>query len=202
MIAIRITLALAAIALPCAAQARTVAEDVADVSTRVCYAMAAGKLPQPANIEAEERLFLGLDLQQGLPNGALERMGEAGRMMISRATLASRTNGKHHVVLAAGGAVPGCRVLLVGEGSLADAALVEATAAAIGSRAFGWLALPAFTETRSGLERRLFIRFDESKQPYILNLMVLKIAQEGLQLFTSVAKAPQSAVPPGLVPKP
>ena len=183
--------------LPALPAARSVAEDVAQVSTDVCYRLATGELRWAArDVNEEIAQVEASGLEYGAPGPVIDSMGQAGRMMVNRAMMASRTNGDFHLVLATGGSTPGCRVMLAGDE-------LPGTADAVGSAlvAAGWTALPDATETRGALERRLFIRFGPRDEPYIANLMVVNDPSARLRLFTTVAKVPPYVrLPAGIGP--
>lgn len=173
------------------------AEDVAQLSTDVCYRLEAGELDWGAQDIGEQMAQVeATGLTYGAPGAVIESMGGAGRTLVSRAVMASRANGDFNLVLAAGGSMPGCRVMLVGDE-------LAGTADAVGSAlvAAGWTALPDATATRGPLERRLFIRFGPHDEPYIANLMVVHDSSARLRLFTAVAKVPPNVrLPDGVGP--
>jgi hypothetical protein len=183
--------------MPALSPARAVAEDVAQVSTDVCYRLATGELRwAPRNVNEEIAQVEAAGLEYGAPGTVIDAMGGAGRIMVNRATMASRTNGDFHIVLANGGSMPGCRVMLAGDE-------LPGTADAVGSAlvAAGWTALPEMTDTRGALERRLFIRFGPRNEPYIANLMVVSDPSARLRLYTQVAKVPPNVrLPAGIGP--
>ena len=195
---------IAALVLPAAASAmpvltpvHSVAEDVAEISTDVCYRLATEELRwSPSNVTEQMAQVEAAGLEYGAQGEVIESMGDAGRMLVNRAIMASRTSGDFNIVLAAGGSMPGCRVMLAGE-ELPETA-DEVGAALV---AAGWTALPDATGTRGALERRLFIRFGRSNEPYITNLMVVSDPSARLRLFTSVARVPPNVkLPAGIAP--
>jgi hypothetical protein len=174
-----------------------VAEDVARISTDVCYRLATGELSWAARDVSDEIAKVeATGLTYGAPGAVIDAMGGAGRMMVNRATMASLRNGEFDIVLANGGSMPGCRVMLAGDEFPQTAGEVDAALVAA-----GWTALPEATETRGALERRLFIRFGPRDEPYIANLMVVSDASARLRLFTTVAKVPPNVrLPAGVIP--
>lgn len=175
--------------------AASIAQDVAEVSTNVCFRLTSGELRwMPQNLEEEIAQVEAAGLSYGVPGVVIETLGRAGQAMVNRATIAHRANGGLHLILAKDGSIPGCRVMLAGD---AAPGMTENVATALGSA--GWLALDALTETRGPIERRLFLRFDSENQVYILNLMTVSDPSTRLRLFTSVARVPDSvALPPGI----
>lgn len=186
---------LLALAMLAGATAATPAQDVADISTRVCYGLASGSVTLPSfkgsnDIAAEDKAITALGVRPGLDRETLAGLGQIGTAMVSQSTLAQRVNGTARIVVAIGGRMQGCRTILVADDQVGA---TVAVAAALEGR--GWKPVPSLTQTRSGLERRVFLRRDTEKKPYLLNLMTpTSSAPAGkLRLFTSVA-----AIPPGV----
>jgi hypothetical protein len=190
-------LAVAAQSAPAAPQAGGAADDVARISTDVCYRLATGERSWAArDVNDEIAKVEATGLTYGAPGAVIDAMGPPGRMMVNRATMASHRNGEFDIVLANGGSMPGCRVMLAGDE-------LPQTAGEVGAAlvAAGWTAVPEATETRGALERRLFIRFGPRNEPYIANLMVVSDASARLRLFTTVAKVPPNVrLPAGVAP--
>jgi hypothetical protein len=186
--------ALAARGAPAAAASP--AEDVAEISNRACLAIASGQLnvPHPASTEFEKTAS-GLGLKAGIDRKSLDMFGPA-TSMISRAAMAHRVNGDSYVVLSTGGALPGCRVILLSEPS---AEAMDAVAAALVHPATGgWRAFPEMTGTRGPVTRRVFLRRDSAGRPYLLNLIGLNEPIGKVQLYTTVVAVPAGvALPKG-----
>jgi opacity protein-like surface antigen len=128
------------------AVAASAAEDVADISNRACLAIASGQLslPHPALPEFE-KTAAGLGLKAGIDRKSLDMFGPA-TSMISRAAMAHRLNGDSYVVLSTGGALQGCRVILLSEPS--TGAMDAVAAALVRPVTGGWRAFPEMTGTR------------------------------------------------------
>jgi hypothetical protein len=172
----------------------SVAEDVADISSRACYGLTSGTIAlpvasSPQTLDAVMSMIRGFGLTFGIDQAAMAGLGPAGQAMISRATMGSKANGDARIILAVGGAIPGCRVILVAN---PDPALTEAVAGALLAQP-GWRAMPRLTQSRDGVERRIFLRRDATGKPYLLNLMTVTNPASKLRLFTSIA-----AIPPGV----
>ena len=191
MIALLLALAAAA---PSPTPAASPAQDVAEVSNAVCLKWASGELalPDPAKPEYPAALA-GLGLKAGIDNSAME-MVVPGLGMISRAAMASRVNGASRVVMAVDGAMPGCRVILLGEP--APASVEEVAAALVRPGSGGWTAFPKMTETRGPVSRRVFLRRDSSGKPYLLNLIALVQPIGKIQLYTNIAAVPPNVTLP------
>jgi hypothetical protein len=179
-----------------AASAVTPAQDVADVSTRICYGLTSGTvalpgLADPNGVQATQAGIEALGLGFGLDKVSLDDLGPGGAALVSGSTMGTRVNGVARTVLTIG--ERGCRVLLVGD---EDAALSDKVAAAL--LAAGWKAGPPAQQQSPAAVRRMFLRRDAAGKPYLLNLQTLNAASGRLRLFTSVAAIPpQVALPPG-----
>jgi hypothetical protein len=165
---------------------------VAQLSTAGCYGIASGEIAvpngdDPAGIDKATRLLEGLGLGFGLPDKAMSGLGAPGTVLVSRATMGSKSLGQAELIMAFGGAQPGCRVLLIAEPAvgLADGIAAQLTQA-------GWKAVPSMTGQRSGLERRAFLRRDAKGMPFLMNLMTVITPFPGsrLQLFTTTTAIP------------
>jgi hypothetical protein len=186
--------AVATVAAP--AMAASAAEDVADISNRACLAIATGELslPHPAKPEFD-KAAAAIGLKAGIDRKSLDMFGPA-TSMISRAAMAHRVNGESYVVLSTGGALPGCRVILLSEPS---AGAMDAVAAALVRPVTGgWRAFPEMTGTRGPVTKRVFLRRDRSGRPYLLNLIGLNQPIGKVQLYTTVVAVPADvALPKG-----
>ncbi|HEU0135392.1 MAG TPA: hypothetical protein VFR28_11265 [Allosphingosinicella sp.] len=188
--------AFAAAAVGAPAMAASAAEDVADISNRACLAIATGRLsvPNPASAEFE-KAAAGLGLKAGIDRKSLDMFGPA-TSMISRAAMAHRTNGDSYIVFTTGGALPGCRVILLSEPSAG--AMNSVAEALVRPVTGGWRAFPEMTGTRGPVTKRVFLRRDESGRPYLLNLIGLNEPIGKVQLYTTVVAVPAGvALPKG-----
>jgi hypothetical protein len=166
----------------------TPAQDVADVSSRVCYGLVSGLLAMPAvtqngGVAAEEAELKAFDLTYGLDKVAIDGLGQGGTAMVSRSTMAQRVKGSARTVLTVG--PTGCRTLLVAD---PDPTITGQVSAAL--VASGWRAGPPAGIVSPAVERRMFLRRDATNKPYLLNLQTLKIESGRLRLFTTVAAIP------------
>lgn len=186
--------AMSAAAASAEAGNRSVAGDVVDLSTRICFGIASGAVAyRPRDVGEEMAAIRALGLNYGIPSGIIDTLGQAGRNLVSRATIASRPNGDYQVILAAGGAMPGCHVLLAGR---PDAALAEAVSEALADRQGGWTRVPSMTDGRGPVERRSFIRRDSAGRPYLLDLFIARGTPTRLGLIASVTLWPRSVALP------
>ena len=172
------------------APAVTPVQAVADVSTRVCYELASDALALPADNAAQEKALAARGLSTGVDQVGYNGLGQVGTAMLSQAIMGSRVVGDARVVVAIGGRMQGCRTLLVAE-PVAPTLAAEAEGALA---AAGWRKVPGMGGPTGPLDRRVFLRRDAQKRPYLLNLMLVQqpapAAAGKLRLFTSVAAVP------------
>jgi hypothetical protein len=170
--------------------ARTVEADFAEMTSRICYPIVTGERPfTHTDLASEMAAIAALDLTYGIPPGVIDTLPHTAQTAVSRATLASRTNGNYQSLFALGGAVPGCKVLLTGP---ADAALTERIAAPFGSREGGWTRRPGLDRRSGAVERRSFVRRDSKGGDYLLDLLIVHSPEAGLRLLAMVAPLPPS----------
>lgn len=165
---------------------RSVSDDVADVATRVCLEIAVGRLRwNPADLAAEAALFKTLRLKPGIPAGIINSFGRNTAATFNRSVLASRPSGASHVLLAAGGALPGCRVAVAGApGAVTASAVTESLARQ------GWRHVPELDTLRPPIERRSFVRRAADGSPFLLDVLT-PIDQGGtFRLMTTISRPP------------
>lgn len=167
------------------------AEDLADVATRVCYKIVAGSLRwDPAKLDEERALFGSLGLKQGIPSGVIDSFGPGVAGTFNRAVLGSRSRGPSHVLLAAGGQVPGCRVTVAGAPGVVTT--LDAIAA-LQDAPHGWTPAPHLSRKAGPIERHSFVRRAGNGAVVLLDLLVA-LPQEGN--FRMMAMV--TPLPPGL----
>jgi hypothetical protein len=170
-------------------KAATPAQDVADIASTACFGLAAGKwtLPHPAKSEEFDAAVTAQGLQPNITAGMLKMLGPATALIL-RTGMARRTNGESHIVFAANGMVPGCRVILLGEPSGDAMAAVSAALTRAGPNR--WTAFPDMDETRGIAEKRVFLRRDAKGAAYLLNLVRLTQPVGKIQLYATVVAVP------------
>lgn len=170
----------------------TVAEDIVDVSARVCFPVATGALSfTPIDVSAEMRTIAALGLSYGIPSPVIDSLGQAGQTLVSRATIASRPNGDYHVLLAIGGALPGCRVMLAGA---IDPSIPDAVAQALVAPDGGWTALPG-NRVSGFATRRSFVRRGPNGRAYLLDLIAIDNPAGTLRIVAMIGDVPPDGVP-------
>ena len=186
---------LAVLAAATAPTGQTAIDRMGDLATGACWQIESRTVavPQPSDIDGLDALVEGYGLTPGLSPKAFERMGEGGGMA-NRATMGSTDVGEDTLVIAFGGQVPGCTVmLLTTAGNSSEYDLVEALATA------GWKEVrPGMSQQRGFVGKRMLARRDESGQPYIAN--VLTIMKPGLDWrhgITIVKVPPHVKLPEG-----
>lgn len=176
--------------------APTLAEDVADVTTRTCYPVMAGQLRwDPSKLE-EERIVLGrLGLTPGIPGGVIDSLAPTIRATFNQAVLASRRNGQAHVLLALGGRALGCQVVAAGApGTVTEAQMVDI----LRTPAHGWTRAPDLDRLSGPIQRRSFVRRTGSRGTLLLDLIVLTEPVGTFRLMTMVMPAqPGMKLPEG-----
>lgn len=170
-----------------AAPAPSLADDLADVSTRFCYKVAAGELRwDPSDLNGERTLLERHGLTAGIPSGVLEGFGRMAAATFNRSVLGSRKNGGGHVLLAVGGQVPGCRVSIAGAPGVVTAAEL---AAALQKAPYGWTAAPELY--RPGpIERHSFLRRSADGTTMMLDLLVVTEPTGTFRAMTMVLRPP------------
>jgi hypothetical protein len=189
-------LALLSAPAPAAPAQRSLGEDVADVATRVCYKVVSGALRwNPASLAEEEALLKSLDLRSGLPPGTIDNFGRNLAATFNQSILASRPNGASHVLLAIGGRMPGCRVVVSGRpGAVAAADVI----AALKRPPYGWTPAPALGRSGGPIVRHSFVRRAENGATLLLDLLVVTEASGTFRLMAMVLPPPPGAtLPPG-----
>lgn len=167
---------------------RTLAEDVADIVTRVCVGVESGRLRwNPADLAAEASLFKSLGLTPGIPGGVLDGFGRNAAATFNRSVLASRPNGASHVLLAVGGQVPGCRVSVAGAPGVISA---SEAAGALQQKPYGWTPAPELGRTTAAIDRLSFVRRDERAGTLLLDLLVVKETEGSFRLMAVVMRPP------------
>lgn len=176
--------------------APTLAEDVADVTTRTCYPVMAGRLRwDPSKLEEERVALSRLGLTPGIPGGVIDSFVPTVAAAFNQAILASRQNGEAHVLLALGGRMPGCRVIAAGApGAVTEAQMVDL----LRSPAHGWTRAPALDRLAGPIQRRSFVRRTDDGMTLVLDLLVLTEPLGTFRLMAMVAPAqPGMKLPDG-----
>lgn len=178
------------------AAARTLAEDVADIATRVCAPVESGRLRwDPADLAAEEKLFRSLGLTSGIPAGVLDGFGSNAASTFNQSVLASRPNGASHVLLAVGGQTPGCRVSVSGAPGVVTA---QQVAAALEQDAYGWTPAPELGRKAGAVERTAFVRKTGDGRTLLLDLVFVTVDEGSFRLMAMVMHPPRGLkLPPG-----
>jgi hypothetical protein len=173
---------------PAAPRPPSLAEDLADVATRVCYNVAAGRLRwDPAKLEEEKALFARLGLKAGIPTGVIDSFGPSVAATFNRAVLGSRSRGPSHVLLAAGGQAPGCRVTVAGAPGVVTA--LDAIVALQDAR-HGWTPAPHLSRKAGPIERHSFVRRADGGAVVLLDLLVALPAEGNFRMMAMVVPMP------------
>jgi hypothetical protein len=171
-----------------AAPAPSLADDVAEVSTRFCYKVAAGELRwDPSDLQAEKALLESYGLTPGIPAGILHKFGRMTAATFNQSVLGSRKNGDSHVLLAAGGQMPGCRVTIAGAPGVVTAAQL---AEALQKAPHGWTAVPELFRPGGPIERHSFLRRSAAGTTMMLDLLVVTEPSGSFRAMTMVLRPP------------
>jgi hypothetical protein len=106
--------------------------------------------------------------------------------LLARSTIAERLNGNSAVIVAVDDS--SCRVMLVsasdqqaGKTQFLDALVKPGS---------GWVNVPALTGSKSGVERRAYLKRDAGGQPYLLNVMTPDVTVADLRFWTTLVRIP------------
>lgn len=181
-------LALASGSGAAAAGPKGLAEDVAEIATRVCVGIESGRLGwNPADPAAEEALFRSVGLKSGIPSGTLDGFGRFAASTFNRSALAHRANGASHVLVAIGGQMPGCRVSVAGVPGVISGPEV---ARALQHQAYGWTPVPELGRNTGAIERLTFVRRAEGAGPLLLDVLVVNDPRGSFRLMAIVMRPP------------
>jgi hypothetical protein len=171
-----------------------VATDAADTITRICLAHASGAISlQYKNLEDEIAGIRGLGMVYGVPPEALRGFDLRAQSMINRATLASKPSGPDHVIMAVGGRISNCRVMVSGAPRPNFLGAIEP---ALLGAPFGWKPLPSRSRSENGIEGRSYVKTASNGLPYLLHMLVMPDSSDGLRALLVVSPVrPGTPVP-------
>ena len=173
----------------------SLAHAIADLSGKSCYGVAAGTITIPSALDQTMKAIEGMGLNFGVNDSMMKGLGKPGLLLISQATMGSKTFDEGEVVLAFGGRQPGCRVILLSEPTvnITDAVSMQLSQT-------GWKSVP-MTALGGTIERRAFFRRDGKGNPYLMNLMTITspAPDSKLRMFTTTVRIPSAVqLPEGL----
>lgn len=165
-------------------------EDLALLTTEICFASSAGQIAFGNDISADKETLQSIGFSSGIQKEMLSRFGSKYESILNRSTMGSKTNGDDAIVLAFGGQMPGCKSMLLSKSDEAD---LDNFSEAITAEKFGWFEPPNSNATRGNVTKRMFLKRDGNGQPYLMNLMTFNFPDSDLKLMTTV-----NAVPSGV----
>ena len=201
----RYGLALAATLLASPLQAQEASEAVESaVASRYAEAVVDGCLPMArgdvdfSNTSPTEdsEIIAAQGFDYGIDGDVLARFGVQGSGVLNNAIMGKRAAGEDMFVLAIGGALPGCKVILLRPES---ANLEDEVATAFSTLQPEWRELP-FARTRPGtnVTMRRFIMRDEDNTPFLINLITTPIPDSQIRLVATLSPIPANVqIPEG-----
>lgn len=190
-------LALAVILATSPLQAQEVAKTGTEsVAARYAAAVVDGCLPMAqgdmnftaSSVTEDEQHIRAQGFEYGISGDIYDRFGLQGSSVLNRAIMGHRQADEAVFVLAIGGALPGCKVILLTpeEGSLEDD-----VSAAFGTLEPEWRELP-FAQSRPGskVTMRRFIMRDDDHAPFLINLITTPIPDSQVRLLATLSPIP------------
>lgn len=174
---------------------------IAELSDNVCYGIVSGAIPMPSvqdpnSVDKSIKALEAKGLSFGINADMMKDLGKPGLTLVSQSTMGSKSLDKGNVILAVGGRLPGCRVIL-----LADPEVSSTEAVSAQLSRFGWRAMPDMTGARGAIEKRTFFRRDAKGDPYLMNLMTITAPapDSKLRMYTTTIRIPEGVqLPEGL----
>ena len=173
--------------LPATAQASPAAELV-DVTMGVCYGLATGEVKLGGSLDDDTKALKSKNVAFGLRQATMDRLGRQSLGLVSRSLIGERISGEASVILAVGGAMPGCRSILLSK--TVDGQDISVAKLFVDA---GWKEAPATNAPGAALNRRIFVRRDAKGQPYLVNMFTSSSPQSDVRIITTV-----NAIPPGV----
>ncbi|MHA6317014.1 hypothetical protein ACXYN8_05050 [Altererythrobacter sp. CAU 1778] len=175
----------------------SVASQFAEAIVDGCLPMARGEADfATSSLTQDQELIEAQDFQYGIGSEVHDRFGLQGSGILNRAVMGNRVAEESVFVLAIGGALPGCKVILL---SPEERDFADETSAALSALHPVWRELP-FAQTRPGSDvkmRRFIMRHDDNK-PYLINLIATPIPDSQVRLLATLSPIPaQVQIPEG-----
>lgn len=164
---------------------------LAETTLRGCYRIVSGETTLGTDLEQDNRVLEAAGLISGLQSETVDRIGRQGLAIIARSTIGQRSNGSDVIVVAVGGAIPGCRTILLSK----DAESHGETAAAALTSA-GWRHITPAKPSDGNVERWIFLKRDAAGTPYLINMFVNGVPSGDIRLITTVNLVPAGVILP------
>lgn len=176
---------------------RSSAAAFVEVATTACLSVANGSTNFANSTPEQDEASIGsFGLEYGIDGEILDRFGTVGSGILNRAIMGNIPVQGDAVVLAIGGAMPGCKVILL---STTAESPQDAVASLLAAAQPSWRELP-FNRSRAGtaVTMRRFIYRDLSGRPFLLNLIIAPVPDSQIKLVATVNAIPDNvAIPEG-----
>jgi hypothetical protein len=167
--------------------------NLANLTNDVCFKVASNELSFGTNIDDDQKSISAAGFQYGIQQQIYERFGRQYEAILNRATMAHQVSGDDVVVLADGGAAPGCKSMLL---SKSDGQFFDDFAMIITNEKFAWKEAPSTDPQRAGVTKRMFLKRGPDRRAYLMNLMSLRFEGSDLRLLTTVNAIPANVTLP------
>lgn len=175
---------------------RSVATQYAEAVVDGCLPLARGEISFSGSVVEDQLVIDELNFENGINEGIHNRFSLQDSGVLNRSIMGHRLAGDGVIVLAVGGQLPGCKVILLmpEEGFLADE-----VSTALSVLEPQWRELP-FGRNRPGtsITKRSFIMRDWEGTPFLINLISPQVPNSQLRLLATLSPVPASVqIPEG-----
>jgi hypothetical protein len=167
--------------------------ELAKLTNNVCFKVASNELSFGTNIDDDQKAITVAGFQYGIQQQIYERFGRQYEAILNRSTMAHKVSGDDAVVLADGGAAPGCKSMLL---SKSDGQFFNDFAKIITNEKFAWKEAPSTDPQRAGVTKKMFLKRGSDDRAYLINLMSLRFEGSDLRLLTTVNPVPANVTLP------
>ncbi|MEM7664773.1 MAG: hypothetical protein AAF250_02875 [Pseudomonadota bacterium] len=154
-----------------------------------CLSLAVGSSSlSSVSAEEDQKVIESFGLTYGVNREIYDRFGVQGSGILNRAVMGNRKAGADAIVLAVGGALPGCKVVLLSED---QEGLPDRIDASLATADPAWRELP-FADSRPGssvTKKSYFLR-GEAGDPFILNLIMPTVPDSDIRLLATINRIP------------
>ncbi len=154
-----------------------------------CLSLADGS-SSLSSVSAEEdrKVIESFGLAYGVNREIYDRFGVQGSGILNRAVMGNRKAGEDAIVLAVGGALPGCKVILLSEDQEGLADRVDASLSAADPP---WRELPfADSKPGSSVKKKSYFLRSEAGDSFILNLIMPTVPDSDIRLLATINRIP------------
>ena len=161
--------------------------DLAQLTNDICFKVASSQLTLGGNIADDQKAISAVSFQYGIQQQVYDRFGRQYEAILNRSTMAHKLSGDDAVVLANGGAAPGCKSMLL---SKSERPQFEDFATIITSEKFGWREAPSQGPQSAGVIKKMFLKRGPDNRAYLMNLTSLGFEGSDLRLLTTINAIP------------